>query len=153
MSSARIAGSVRTVALGARNRALRSPLTFTPNALSRCKQLLAQRPDWNTLRIVVKTRGCNGLSYALDYVPGVSQNAASSAAISSPAAVAQPKPSKPTLDIEVVQDGIRVLIDSKAQLSLIGSEVDFVESELGSEFVFRNPNVKGVCGCGESFSI
>ena len=152
MSSARIAGSVRTVALGARNRALRAPLTFTPNALSRCKQLLAQRPDCNTLRIGVKTRGCNGLSYTLDYVPGVTQSAASSAANSSPAATAKPKP-KPTLDIEVVQDGIRVQIDSKAQLSLLGSEVDFVESELGSEFVFRNPNVKGVCGCGESFSI
>jgi iron-sulfur cluster assembly accessory protein len=86
-------------------------------------------------------------------VPGFTQNASSTSANSSPAATAQPKPSKPILDIEVVQDGIRVLIDSKAQLSLLGSEVDFVESELGSEFVFRNPNVKGVCGCGESFSI
>lgn len=165
MSGARIASSVRTVALGSRGRALRAPLTFTPNALARCKQLLSERPECNTLRIGVKTRGCNGLSYTLDYVPlpGAPQNtspaaaaASSSAKATAPAkatATAPPKPAKPTLDIEVVQEGVRVLIDSKAQLSLLGSEVDFVESELGAEFVFRNPNVKGVCGCGESFNI
>lgn len=57
------------------------------------------------------------------------------------------------LDEEVIQDGVRILIDKKAQLSLLGTEMDFVESKLSSEFVFNNPNIKGTCGCGESFSL
>jgi iron-sulfur cluster assembly accessory protein len=57
------------------------------------------------------------------------------------------------LDEEVVQDGVRIIIDKKAQLSLLGTEMDFVETKLSSEFVFNNPNIKGTCGCGESFSI
>lgn len=60
---------------------------------------------------------------------------------------------KDKLDEEVVQDGIRIYIDRKAQLSLLGTEMDYVESKLNSEFVFNNPNIKGTCGCGESFSI
>lgn len=57
------------------------------------------------------------------------------------------------LDEEVLQDGARILIDKKAQLSLLGTEMDFVENKLSSEFVFNNPNIKGTCGCGESFSL
>lgn len=78
----------------------------------------------------MKQRGCNGLSYVLDY------------------AVAKDK-----MDEEVLQDGVRIIIDKKAQLSLLGTEMDFVENKLSSEFVFNNPNIKGTCGCGESFSI
>ena len=57
------------------------------------------------------------------------------------------------LDVVVEQDGVRVHIDPKAQLSLLGTEMDYVRSELSAEFIFHNPNIKGVCGCGESFSI
>lgn len=57
------------------------------------------------------------------------------------------------LDEEVMQDGVRILIDRKAQLSLLGTEMDFVENKLSAEFVFNNPNIKGTCGCGESFSL
>jgi iron-sulfur cluster assembly 1 len=78
------------------------------------------------------------------------------------------------LDEEVTQDGVKIYIDKKAQLSLLGNvhikytntetflkqltnllgtEMDFVESKLASEFVFNNPNIKGTCGCGESFSL
>ena len=49
--------------------------------------------------------------------------------------------------------GARVFIDSKAQLTLLGTEMDYVSNKLSSEFVFNNPNVKGTCGCGESFTI
>lgn len=49
--------------------------------------------------------------------------------------------------------GVRVIIDRKAQLTLLGTEMDYVETTLSSEFVFNNPNIKGTCGCGESFSV
>lgn len=49
--------------------------------------------------------------------------------------------------------GVRIFVDVKAQLSLLGTEMDYVENELSAEFVFNNPNIKGTCGCGESFSV
>ena len=55
--------------------------------------------------------------------------------------------------IKIYHTGVRVLIDSKAQLTLLGTQMDFVENELSSEFIFHNPNIKGVCGCGESFNV
>ena len=49
--------------------------------------------------------------------------------------------------------GVKVIIDSKAQLTLLGTEMDYVENKLSAEFIFNNPNIKGTCGCGESFSV
>ena len=49
--------------------------------------------------------------------------------------------------------GAKLLIDAKAQLTILGTEMDYVESKLSSEFIFNNPNVKGTCGCGESFTV
>lgn len=49
--------------------------------------------------------------------------------------------------------GVKILIDAKAQLSLLGTEMDYVENKLASEFIFNNPNIKGTCGCGESFNV
>lgn len=49
--------------------------------------------------------------------------------------------------------GVKIYIDSKAQLTLLGTEMDYVEHKLASEFVFNNPNIKGTCGCGESFHV
>uniref|UniRef100_A0A8C6QDN1 Iron-sulfur cluster assembly 1 homolog, mitochondrial n=1 Tax=Nannospalax galili TaxID=1026970 RepID=A0A8C6QDN1_NANGA len=54
---------------------------------------------------------------------------------------------------EVIQYGVSVFIEKKAQLTLLGVEMDYVEEKLSSEFVFNNPNIKGMCGCGESFNI
>ena len=54
---------------------------------------------------------------------------------------------------EVEQDGVKIYIDSKAQLTLLGTEMDYFESKLSSEFVFNNPNITGTCGCGESFTV
>lgn len=49
--------------------------------------------------------------------------------------------------------GVRILIDSKAQLTLLGTEMDYQTDKLASEFIFNNPNIKGTCGCGESFNV
>ncbi|KAJ2998316.1 Iron-sulfur assembly protein 1 [Globomyces sp. JEL0801] len=56
-------------------------------------------------------------------------------------------------DEVVIQDGVRLVIDSKALFSLIGTEMDFQQDQLASQFTFSNPNVKGQCGCGESFMV
>lgn len=82
------------------------------------------------IRIGVRNRGCSGLTYHLEYVD---------------------KPQQ--FDEEILQDGVKVLIDSKALFSIIGSEMDWVDDKLSTRFVFRNPNVKGECGCGESFMV
>ncbi|XP_006626628.1 iron-sulfur cluster assembly 1 homolog, mitochondrial [Lepisosteus oculatus] len=108
----------------------RAALTLTPAAVNKIKQLLQNKPDYVGLRVGVRTRGCNGLSYTLDYTK-----------------------EKGKADEEVLQDGVRVFIEKKAQLTLLGTEMDYVEDKLSSEFVFNNPNIKGTCGCGESFSI
>ncbi|XP_062562457.1 iron-sulfur cluster assembly 1 homolog, mitochondrial [Armigeres subalbatus] len=108
----------------------RAALSLTPAAVARVKQLLDGKSEYIGLKVGVRQRGCNGLSYTLDYAT-----------------------TKDKLDEEVVQDGVKVLIDKKAQLSLLGTEMDYVETKLAAEFVFNNPNIKGTCGCGESFSI
>ncbi len=61
--------------------------------------------------------------------------------------------SKSKLDELVEKENLKILIDNKAVLYLIGTEMDFVESDIKSEFVFNNPNSKGSCGCGESFNV
>lgn len=60
---------------------------------------------------------------------------------------------KITMTNYVLFIGVRVIIDKKAQLTLLGTEMDYVEDKLSAEFVFNNPNIKGTCGCGESFSL
>ena len=108
----------------------RAAITLTSSAVKKVKELLAQNGDAVALRVGVRTRGCSGLAYTLDYAT-----------------------QKQKLDEQVEQDGVKVLIDAKAQLTLLGTQMDFVEDDLSSGFVFHNPNVKGTCGCGESFHV
>lgn len=107
----------------------KAALTLTPGAVQRLRALLSG-PHPQLIRIGVRNKGCAGMSYHLEYVE---------------------KPSP--FDEIVEQDGVRVLIDSKALFSIIGSEMDWVEDRLSAKFAFKNPNVKDACGCGESFSI
>ncbi len=106
-------------------------ITLTDRAANRVKSIIARsETPVAGLRIGVKTGGCAGMEYTLDY-----------------AAAAGP------LD-EVVEDkGVTVLIDPKAVLYLLGTEMDFVTEKLTQRFVFSNPNQVSACGCGESVSI
>ncbi|NJO55001.1 MAG: iron-sulfur cluster assembly accessory protein [Rhodospirillales bacterium] len=107
------------------------PITVTPAAIARIKQIIATRDDQTAgLRIGVSTRGCSGMSYTLEF--------AETKAIADEA-----------MDVE----GTTILIDPKATMFLFGTEMDYVEDDLQSGFVFRNPNEKGRCGCGESFHV
>ncbi|CAK1553551.1 unnamed protein product [Leptosia nina] len=110
----------------------RAALILTQSAVAKVKEIMAKEDAKGSigLKVGVRQRGCNGLSYTLDYAK-----------------------EKGKLDEEVKQDGVTIIIDKKAQLTLLGTEMDFVEDKLSSEFVFNNPNIKGTCGCGESFSI
>ncbi|XP_053323412.1 iron-sulfur cluster assembly 1 homolog, mitochondrial isoform X1 [Spea bombifrons] len=129
MSASVVRATIRAVSKR-KLQATRAALTLTPSAVNKIKHLLQDKPDNIGLKVGVRTRGCNGLSYYLEYAK-----------------------SKGTSDEEVVQDGVRVFIEKKAQLTLLGTEMDYVEDKLFSEFVFNNPNIKGTCGCGESFNI
>ncbi|KAG8225406.1 hypothetical protein J437_LFUL004606 [Ladona fulva] len=124
------AATVRAVTGARRSIPTRAALVLTPAAVTKIKEILKGKSEYVGLKVGVRQRGCNGLSYTLDYVT-----------------------EKGKFDEEVIQDGVRVIIDKKAQLSLLGTEMDYVETDLSSEFVFNNPNIKGTCGCGESFSI
>lgn len=108
---------------------LKAPITLTENAKSHLRAL-SSGPDPKLIRISVRNRGCSGLTYHLEYVN---------------------MPEK--FDEIVVQDDIKIIIDSKALFSIIGSEMDWVDNKLSSKFVFKNPNSKGTCGCGESFMV
>ncbi|KAL6935365.1 related to iron-sulfur cluster assembly accessory protein Isa1, putative [Hanseniaspora guilliermondii] len=112
-----------------RQRQLKAPIYLLPNALKHLKEL-SDQPTPQFIKIGVTSKGCSGLSYDLQYVNG---------------------PNK--FDEIVEQDGVKVIIDSKALLTIIGSEMDWIDDKLSNRFVFKNPNTKGTCGCGESFHV
>lgn len=100
-----------------RLRPRKAAMGLTPSAVAQLRALLS-RPNPKMIRVGVKNRGCSGLAYHLEYVDRAG-----------------------AFDETVEQDGVKVLIDSKALFSIIGSEMDWVEDKLNQRFVFRNPNI------------
>ena len=111
-------------------RALPPLMRLTDVAADRLSRLYAKGQEGMLLRISVNTKGCSGLSYVMDWVPAAGPG-----------------------DEVVVDKGLTVLVDRKASLFLIGSEMDYKSDVLTSGFTFSNPNEKGRCGCGESFHV
>jgi iron-sulfur cluster assembly protein len=106
-------------------------VTLTDAAAERVRDILSRADQpYAGLRVGVKNGGCAGQEYIVEYADA--QN---------------------PLD-EVVEDkGVRILIEPKAVMFLLGSEVDYVETPLSAKFVFNNPNQTDACGCGESVTI
>ena len=111
------AALVNTKAKKSKLRARKAPITLTPLAVSQL-QALFEQPESKFIRIGVKNRGCSGLAYHLEYVDKAG-----------------------AFDEAVEQDGVKVLIDSKALFSIIGSEMDWLEDKLSARFIFKNPNI------------
>jgi iron-sulfur cluster assembly protein len=106
-------------------------MTLTDAAANRVKDIIAKadKPILG-VRVGVKNGGCAGMSYTMEYAESLNP-----------------------MD-EIVEDkGVKVLIDPKAVLFLLGTEMDFHTTKLSSEFVFKNPNQTSACGCGESVAI
>jgi iron-sulfur cluster assembly protein len=108
-----------------------SPITLTEAAAARVRSIL-EKGDGSVkgLKVSVAPKGCSGNSYVLDYAKDIGPHD------------------------EVVEDkGVTIIIDPKAALFIFGTEIDYVQEKLKSGFVFKNPNEKGRCGCGESFTV
>jgi iron-sulfur cluster assembly protein len=106
-------------------------MTLTDAAASRVKDIIAraERPIVG-VRVGVKNGGCAGMSYTMEYAEAVNP-----------------------LDEKLEDKGVTVLVDPKAVLFLLGTEMDFETTKMASQFVFRNPNETSACGCGESVAI
>lgn len=106
-------------------------LTLTPSAVQRIADLMARAPaDTVGVKLSTPRRGCSGLAYSVDYV-----------------AVANP------IDEAIPTPAGTLFVDAGSVLYLIGSRMDWVEDDFTAGFVFANPNAKGSCGCGESFTV
>ena len=105
-------------------------ITMTDVAAERVKAFLDNRGKGIGLRLGVKTSGCSGMAYVLEFVDEVNE------------------------DDEVFEDhGIKVIVDAKSMVYLDGTELDYGKEGLNEGFKFNNPNAKAACGCGESFSV
>jgi iron-sulfur cluster assembly protein len=120
-----------TTAVEAR-KGLRQAMEVTPEASRRIKALLDARQK-EYLKIGVKTRGCNGMTYTMNY--------------------ADESERKKFDELVTTEDGVKIIVEPNALMSIIGTKMDYVSDRLRSEFVFENPNSKAQCGCGESFTV
>lgn len=110
-----------------------APIAITARAALRVKELINGKADTVGVHLTVRRRGCNGYSYVMNYA--------------SKGMVEAKK------DEIVEAHGVTVLVDPKAVFFIVGTTMDYNETELAAEFTFINPNVKGECGCGESFNV
>ena len=106
------------------------PITITENAASRVKSFLHDRGKGVGLRVGVKTTGCSGMAYVIEFADEVDKN-----------------------DTIFEDRGIKIIVDPKCLMYLDGTELDFAKEGLNEGFKFTNPNEKARCGCGESFSV
>lgn len=105
-------------------------ITMTENAASRVRTFLENRGKGIGLRLGVKTTGCSGMAYVLEFVDELNAE-----------------------DQVFEQDGVKIIIDAKSLVYLDGTELDYVKEGLNEGFEFNNPNAKSECGCGESFNV
>ncbi len=105
-------------------------ISLTASAATRVRSFLEKRGHGVGLRIGVRRSGCNGWAYTIDYADAVDAD-----------------------DIVFDESGVKVIVAPENLELIDGTQVDFVKEGLNEAFKFRNPNVKGECGCGESFSV
>ena len=110
---------------------MNSIIKLSDNAAIRIKEIMSKaEQDSLGVRVSVKTGGCAGMSYVMEYIKEVNPS------------------------YEIIEDkGVKVFVDSAAIMYLLGTEMDYKKEELSSSFVFNNPNETERCGCGESFKI
>ena len=105
-------------------------VSLTPAAARHVEKSLAKRGSGIGLRLAVKTSGCSGFAYTLEFVDAVNPD-----------------------DECFESNGMKVIVDSRSLGMLAGTELDFVREGLNEGFKFNNPNAKANCGCGESFAV
>lgn len=105
-------------------------ITMTDAAANRVRTFLENRGKGIGLRLGVRTTGCSGMAYVLEFVDQLNEE-----------------------DQTFEHDGVKIIIDPKSLVYLDGTELDFAKEGLNEGFQFNNPNVKGECGCGESFNV
>jgi iron-sulfur cluster assembly protein len=105
-------------------------ISLTQSAATRVRSFLEKRGRGVGLRIGVRKSGCSGYAYTIDYADAIDAD-----------------------DVVFDRDGVKLIVDPKSLGLIDGTEVDFVKDGLNEAFKFRNPNVKGECGCGESFTV
>ena len=105
-------------------------ITLTEAAADRVAKFLSNRGQGVGIRLGVRTSGCSGMAYVMEFADQVEES-----------------------DIVFEDRGVKVLIDQKSLVYLDGTELDYTKEGLNEGFKFNNPNVKGECGCGESFSV
>lgn len=105
-------------------------ITLTDAAATHVKSFLESRGKGVGLRLGVKTSGCSGLAYVLEFADVIEEN-----------------------DTVFENNGVTVIVDAKSLIYLDGTELDFKREGLNEGFEFNNPNVKDACGCGESFTV
>ena len=106
------------------------PVTLTEKAANHVQSFLAKRGKGVGLRLGVRTSGCSGMAYKLEFADAASPD-----------------------DLQFESHGVKLLIDPKSLPYLEGTELDYTREGLNEGFKFRNPNVKDECGCGESFNV